>query len=138
MGNYRRNSAVAIYGHWPSCYSLKLCDGLTGPRTVLRILFFFAGSRGGHKIIEWNLNVFNFYMVAIKILMLKKNKNHPKRATGKFIPSISHIYSTVDPSCAVIAKILQWLYGRGFCENSRVRGHIGPLYLESLFFSGRR
>ena len=30
---------------------------------------------------------------------------------GKFMPSISHDYSTVDPSCAVIAKILQWLYG---------------------------
>ena len=29
---------------------------------------------------------------------------------GKFIPSISHNYSTVDPSCEVIAKILQWLY----------------------------
>ena len=30
---------------------------------------------------------------------------------GKFIPSISHNYSTVDPSCAVITNILQWLYG---------------------------
>ena len=49
-------------------------------------------------------------MVALKILMLKKIKNHPKKATGKFIPSISHNYSTVDPSCAVIAQILQWLY----------------------------
>ena len=50
-------------------------------------------------------------MVAFKILMLKKFKNHPKRAMGKFIPSISHNYSTVDPSCEVIAKILQWLSG---------------------------
>ena len=33
---------------------------------------------------------------------------------GKFIPSISHNYSTVDPSCEVIAKILQWLYGHVF------------------------
>ena len=73
-------------------------------------------------------------MVALKILMLNKFKNHPKRAMGKFIPSISHNYSTVDPSCEVIAKILQWLSGHVFFgENSRVRGHIGPLYCESLF-----
>ena len=66
-------------------------------------------------------------MVSLKILMLKKFKNHPKlRAMGKFIPSISHNYSTVDPSCEVIAKILQWLIVRscGFCKNSQVRGHI--------------
>ena len=75
-------------------------------------------------------------MVALKILMLKKFKNHPKRAMGKFIPSISRNYSTVDPSCEVIAKILQYVVvrSRGFCENSQVRGHIGPLYCESLFF----
>ena len=48
-------------------------------------------------------------MVALKILMLIF-LNHPKRAIGKFMPSISHDYSTVDPSCAVIAQILQWLY----------------------------
>ena len=54
---------------------------------------------------------------------------------GKFIPSISHNYSTLDPSCEVIAKILQWMSGHVFFgENSRVRGHIGPLYCESLFF----
>ena len=33
---------------------------------------------------------------------------------GKFIPLISHNYSTVDPSCEVIAKILQWLSGTWF------------------------
>ena len=49
-------------------------------------------------------------MVALKILMLIF-LNHPKREIGKFMPSISHNYSTVDPCCAVIAKILQWLYG---------------------------
>ena len=33
---------------------------------------------------------------------------------GKFIPSISHNHSTLDPSCEVIAKILQWLSGHVF------------------------
>ena len=74
-------------------------------------------------------------MVALKILMLIF-LNHPKREIGKFMPSISHNYSTVDPSCEVIAKILQWLSGHVFFgENSRVRGHIGPLYYEYLIFS---
>ena len=51
--------------------------------------FFPAAARGGHGIIEWDLNVFNIYGSL-------KNVN---------------IYSTVDPRCAVIAKILQWLSG---------------------------
>ena len=56
---------TAIYR--PSWYSLKLCDGLTGPRNVLRILIFLPAA-----------------VVAIKLLY--------------------------GGSCAVIAKILQWLY----------------------------
>ena len=71
-------------------------------------------------------------MVALKILMLNKFQNHPKRAMGKLIPSISHNYSKLlrsyHKNSAVVVR------SRGFCENSGVRGHIGPLYLESLFF----
>ena len=55
------------YGYWPSWYSLKLCNGLTGPRNVLQILIFLPAA-----------------VVAIKLLY--------------------------GGSCAVIAKILQWLY----------------------------
>ena len=69
--------------------------------------------------IEVAIKLFSgIYMFLISICMHGRLKNlnakiilnHPKRAIGKFIPSISHDYSTVDPSCAVIAQILQWLY----------------------------
>ena len=75
-------------------------------------------------------------MVALKILMLIF-LNHPKRAIGKFMPSISHNYSTVDPSCAVITKILEWLYGHVVLAKflGYVALYLGP-YCESLFFSG--
>ena len=74
-------------------------------------------------------------MVALKILMLIF-LNHPKRAIGKFMPSISHNYSTVDPSCAVITKILEWLYvrPRGFSEISGVRGVISRAILRIPIF----
>ena len=50
-------------------------------------------------------------MVALKILMLKKFKNHPKGQWLNLYHRLIIITSTVDPSCEVIAKILQWLSG---------------------------
>ena len=74
-------------------------------------------------------------MVAFKILMLTNLKITQK---GQWV-NLYHRLVTITLQWILAVKFLQ-KFSSGcpvtffFGENSRVRGHIGPLYCESLFF----
>ena len=60
------------YGYWPSWYLLKLCDGLTGPRNVLRIFFFFRMQIEVAIKLLSGIKMFLISMVALKKLIPRK------------------------------------------------------------------
>ena len=89
---------------------------------LLRIpIFLPAAARGGHRIIEWDYNVFNIYGSLKNVNSTKKIKL-PKSLGQWYIYTNGHNYSTVDPvqlsqkfysgrmATFVPAEMLRWPY----------------------------